>query len=343
MDYAERMLAWFDVNKREMPWRNTSDPYAIWVSEIMLQQTQVDTVIPYYINFMKRFPTIQRLASAPLEEVYNYWEGLGYYRRAQNLHKGAQMVEREYGGVFPKDVKLVKEIPGIGPYTLGAVLSIAFHMPLPAVDGNVMRILSRQFLIKDDISEAKSRKVFEKKVMELMPEDPNRFNQALMEHGALICTPKTPKCHECPVQTICMAYQQDVVNLYPVKTPKQKVIVLAYYVLIITKDNAFWMEKRPEEGLLANLWGFPMITREEFEASGYEYLQIDELKPVSHVFTHRKWEMEPLLIELGEEKILKEIMSRAKEGKFVSLAEMNSLPIGTAFKRVIKELRTYRT
>ena len=342
MDYAERLLAWFDTNKRAMPWRNTNDPYAIWVSEIMLQQTQVDTVIPYYEKFMDRFLTIHSLASATLEEVYNYWQGLGYYRRAENLYKGAKMVDEEYGGVFPKDIDLVKRIPGIGPYTLGAILSIAFHTPVPAVDGNVMRILSRQFLIEEDISRAKNRKVFDEKVMALMPGDPNRFNQALMELGALICSPKDPGCIECPMQPGCMANHEGVTNLFPVKTAKQKVTVLTYKVMIIRRDDTYWMEKRPEEGLLANLWGFPLVPKDKFKRHVNKDWHINKLKTVSHVFTHRKWELEPLLIEFRGERALMKIIEQAQEGKFVSLAHMNSIPIGTAFKKVIKELQTYR-
>jgi A/G-specific adenine glycosylase len=340
MGYAEKLLIWFDENKREMPWRKTNDPYAIWVSEIMLQQTQVDTVIPYYEKFMTRFPTVATLAAATREEVYNYWQGLGYYRRAENLHKGAQMIEQEYNGVFPTEIEKVKKIPGIGPYTMGAVMSIAFHMPVPAVDGNVMRILSRYFLIDADISIAKNRMLFDEKVMELMPEDPNRFNQALMELGALICTPKNPRCSECPVQKNCRAYQTQSVERFPVKTPKTKVIPIAYKVFLIKKGNGYWMEKRPEEGLLANLWGFPMLEKSKtpVKIQVSEEIKGEKLGQVVHVFTHRKWIMEPVIVADRKQPAVKEIMIKGLEGRFVTLEEMKSYPIGTAFKRVIGEL-----
>lgn len=339
MNYADRLLDWFDKNKREMPWRRTSDPYSIWVSEVMLQQTQVDTVIPYYERFMERFPTVVDLAEASLEEVYNYWQGLGYYRRAQNLHKGAKVVVSEYGGVFPRDPKEVKKIPGIGPYTMGAVLSIAFRIPLPAVDGNVMRILSRQFLIEEDISIAKNRKVFEEKVMELMPSDPNRFNQGLMELGALICTPKNPKCDICPIQPICEAYACDRVSELPIKKQKVKVVARDYRILLIEKDGEYWMEKRPSEGLLANLWGFPMIEEEDWQALYEGKEKIFPLDKVTHVFTHRRWEMLPIIIDWSEEVEALFELEEDENHHFISLEDMEDLPIGTAFMKVIEKIR----
>lgn len=337
MTYAERLLKWFDENKREMPWRNTVNPYYIWISEVMLQQTQVDTVRPYYERFIERFPTIESLAQASLEEVHQYWQGLGYYRRAENLHKGAKVVAEKYQGVFPKDPKLVKDIPGIGPYTLGAVLSIAFHIPLPAVDGNVMRILSRQFLIEEDIAVAKNRKVFEHKVMELMPDDPNRFNQALMELGALVCTPKNPKCSECPIQPICKAYEVGRVMELPIKTKKVKNVTMQYKVLLLEKEGKYLMEKRPAEGLLANLWGFPMMEEDEWEGEYVHQIKTVDLEKVVHVFTHRKWEMQPIIIRSNDaEEILP--IENNQEKKFVTLKEMKGLPIGTAFTKIIGEL-----
>ncbi|MGL6172997.1 MAG: A/G-specific adenine glycosylase [Cellulosilyticaceae bacterium] len=342
MNYADRLLEWFDQNKREMPWRNTSDPYSIWVSEVMLQQTQVDTVIPYYEKFMERFPTVVDLADASLEEVHNYWQGLGYYRRAENLHKGAKVVATEYGGVFPKDPKEVKRIPGIGPYTLGAVLSIAFRIPLPAVDGNVMRILSRQFMIDADISITKNKKIFEDKVMELMPSDPNRFNQALMELGALICTPKNPKCTSCPIQPICEAHQWQRELDFPVKTQKIKVVTEKYRVILIEKDGKYWMEKRSSEGLLAKLWGFPMIEEKEWVKKYEKEVTTFPMEGFTHVFTHKKWELTPIIIDWTPEveRLLGSYVG--EENQFVTIEEMSGLPIGTAFTKIIDKLEDIR-
>lgn len=340
MNYADRLLEWFDENKREMPWRKTSDPYAIWVSEIMLQQTQVDTVIPYYIRFMERFPTIHDLAVATLEEVHTYWQGLGYYRRAENLQKGAKLVDERWNGVFPRDPKLVKEIPGIGPYTLGAICSIAFHIPLPAVDGNVMRVLSRQFKIADDIGVAKNRKIFEEKVMALMPSDPHNFNQALMELGALVCTPKNPKCSSCPMEKICAAHLQSCEEEYPVKAKKMKVAEERYKLLIIQKGNRYGMEKRPESGLLANLWGFSMIKEKEWDTLKINSLEAITLDEVTHVFTHKKWYMTPIIIKWSQtlEKYLKEEGLIGDTFSYVDFKEIKHIPVATAFKKVIKEI-----
>lgn len=337
MTYSQLLLEWFDQNKREMPWRRTRDPYCIWVSEVMLQQTQVSTVIPYYERFIERFPTIKHLAEASQEEVYKYWQGLGYYRRANNLHKGAQLLAESYDNMFPTEPSIAKKVPGIGPYTLGAVMSIAFGIPLPAVDGNVMRILSRQFLIEEDIAIAKSRKVFEEKVMELMPHDPNRFNQALMELGATVCTPKNPKCESCPVQTLCMAYEEGLVMALPVKTKKTKITPDYYKALIIQKEDTYWVEKRPEEGLLANLWGIPLIEAAAWELitkNGVQGMSLDEVK---HVFTHRIWMMTPIIVNLTEEneQVLSQYMKN--EGRFLSKKEMKKIPIGTAFGKIIKK------
>ena len=341
MNYADKLLEWFHNNKREMPWRNSNDPYAIWVSEIMLQQTQVDTVIPYYEKFMQRFPTIHSLASAKLEEVFNYWQGLGYYRRAENLYKGAQMVDREYDGIFPKDIELIKKIPGVGPYTAGAIASIAFHTPAPAVDGNVMRVLARQFLIEEDISQVKNRKLFEQKVMELIGEDPNSFNQALMELGALVCTPKNPSCKGCPMQNSCMAYESSSVLDYPVNLKKVKIEMFCFKVLLIRKKDEVWMEKRPKEGLLANLWGFPILNDRDWETFKKLRLSFELSEEVTHVFTHRKWRMTPVLIEWDKEAelLLTPFMNRAEEAKFVKIKKINELPVATAFKRVMGALK----
>ncbi|MGL5677799.1 MAG: A/G-specific adenine glycosylase [Cellulosilyticaceae bacterium] len=337
MKYGQLLLEWFDENKREMPWRKTRDPYCIWVSEVMLQQTQVATVIPYYERFIERFPTATSLADATQEEVYTYWQGLGYYRRANNLHKGAQLIRDAFGGVFPHEPKDAKAIPGIGPYTLGAVMSIAFGIPLPAVDGNVMRILARQFLIEDDIAIAKSRKVFEEKVMELMPHDPNRFNQALMELGATVCTPQNPKCEGCPVQSLCMAYEEGVVTEYPVKTKKQKVVPDTYSAIVLQKGESYYMEKRPEEGLLANMWGIPLLTVEQWQALKAAGIYGNTLDTVKHVFTHRTWLMEPVIVEINEENQARVAQIMSEEGKFLTKKEMKKVPIGTAFQKILKK------
>lgn len=372
MDFAEALCSWFLVNKREMPWRNTRDPYRIWVSEVMLQQTQVDTVIPYYNRFMERFPDIESLAAAPQEEVYRFWQGLGYYRRASNLHNGAKRIHADYDGVFPAEPEKASKIPGIGPYTLGAVLSISHNLPLPAVDGNVMRVISRQFKIEEDITLAGTRKTFESLVLKLMTQEPRIFNQALMELGALICTPKNPKCLTCPVAAFCMAREEEVTGLYPVKSKKAPVEKEKYRILAaVIKDEMqgarLWLEKREEKGLLADLWGFPMVTEKMWKAV-YEKLFLKPgvkwkaLKQVNHVFSHRKWEMVPVVMEFipeheellrdldkwafkedafeegGAQYVLSGQASRSRKKGFFAEAELDALPMGTAHKKMLPQI-----
>lgn len=340
---AELLLRWFEENKREMPWRKTKNPYCIWVSEVMLQQTQVATVIPYYINFMERFPTVNHLAEATLEEVYHYWQGLGYYRRGENLWKGAKVIKERWNGVFPTEVKQISEIPGIGPYTLGAIASIAYDKPLPAVDGNVMRVMSRWYCLKEDIGIAKNRKVFEEKVMEDMPDDPSSFNQGLMELGALICTPKNPKCEECPIREKCTACATHTVSSYPVKEKRLRQIQEKYEVIVMIKDGKIGMVKRESEGLLANMWGFPMFTESEWEENGLQDWCLRKaigkhpLKVVNHVFSHRKWHMTPHLIEWNER--IDQIIRRSifYDVQFIGRKELESIPIPTAFMKILMQ------
>ena len=338
MNYAEELIKWYNENKREMPWRNTRDPYCIWVSEVMLQQTQVDTVIPYYERFIERFSTPTHLAEASEEEVYQYWQGLGYYRRAKNLHNGAKMIVEQYDGIFPNNPKLAKEIPGIGPYTLGAVMSIAFDIPLPAVDGNVMRILSRQFLIDEDIAKAKSRKVFEEKVIELMPHDPNRFNQALMELGATICTPRNPKCTVCPVQQLCQGYSEGVMLEYPVKSKKGQQVEEYYDALVILKEGKLFIQKREESGLLANLWGLPLRHGEAWEQTKLNLTTIETLPCIKHIFTHKKWFMTPIIISYTETFKSEMLEKLLEEGQFIAFENIKDYPIGTAFTKIINQI-----
>ncbi|MGB8955280.1 MAG: A/G-specific adenine glycosylase, partial [Tumebacillaceae bacterium] len=201
-----RLLAWYEENKRDLPWRRTRDPYAIWVSEVMLQQTRVETVIPYWHRFLEQFPTIDALAKAPEEQVLKAWEGLGYYSRGRNLQKGAQAVQERHHGIVPDALDEMLALPGVGPYTAGAVLSIAYDRPVPAVDGNVFRVLSRIFLIEEDIMKPKTRKTFEGIAEFMIPEGyAASFNQGLMELGATVCIPKNPRCALCPVREQCSA------------------------------------------------------------------------------------------------------------------------------------------
>ncbi|RYL88942.1 A/G-specific adenine glycosylase [Sporolactobacillus sp. THM7-4] len=259
--FNHHLLKWFYEKKRDLPWRRTKNPYYIWISEVMLQQTQVDTVIPYYLKFIKRFPTVDSLAQAPEQSVLKYWEGLGYYSRARNLQQGVREVATRYDGNVPENKTDLLSIRGIGPYTAGAILSIAFDEPEPAVDGNVMRVISRIFLIDDDVAKVKTKKKFEQIVGELIAEtDPSAFNQSLMELGAMICRPKHPKCGICPVKDYCKACDEGVQHEYPVKSRKAEPRQAEYAVILIEDaDGRILIEQRPDKGLLAGMWQFPMI------------------------------------------------------------------------------------
>ncbi len=302
--FQDDLIGWFVSEQRELPWRKDQDPYKVWVSEIMLQQTRVDTVIPYFNRFLERFPTIEALASADEEKVLKAWEGLGYYSRVRNLQSAVQEVHEHYGGQVPDSPEKIASLKGVGPYTAGAILSIAYGIPEPAVDGNVMRVLSRILLIWDDIARPASRKIFESAVREIIShENPSYFNQALMELGALICTPTSPSCLLCPVRDHCAAFDEGVQKELPVKTKKkkQKNIELAAGIFSDGQGRIL-IRKRPKTGLLANLWEFPTVElslgfqrqREQLaghfeEIYGFSPKISESLGEIGHVFSHLIW------------------------------------------------------
>ncbi|GGL64770.1 A/G-specific adenine glycosylase [Sporolactobacillus putidus] len=298
------LLKWFHENGRDLPWRRINNPYYTWVSEVMLQQTQVDTVIPYFNRFISLFPTIEALAGATDQEVLKCWEGLGYYSRARHLQQGVREVAEKYDGKVPEDKNELLSIQGIGPYTAGALLSIAFGEPEPAVDGNVMRVMSRVFLIDDDIAKAKTKKKFEKIVGALIAEaDPSAFNQSLMDLGALICRPKKPKCDECPLNAHCLAREEGAQLEYPVKSGKAKPRSIDYTVLLIRDaERRYFIEQRPETGLLAGMWQFPMIAWDPNEKEkvledaiqkkyGWEVRFVRTSFSYTHRFSHLIWNL----------------------------------------------------
>nr|WP_246593741.1 A/G-specific adenine glycosylase [Evansella tamaricis] len=303
------MLDWYEDQKRDLPWRKDRDPYKIWVSEIMLQQTKVDTVIPYFNRFMELFPTVEALAEAEEETVLKAWEGLGYYSRARNLHQAVKEVQENYGGQVPANPEGIHQLRGVGPYTAGAILSIAFNIPAPAVDGNVMRVLSRIFTIYDDIAKGSTRKLFESIVEDIIsPNNPSDFNQGLMELGALICTPKSPSCLICPVGKHCAAREEGVQALLPVKAKKTPP-KLKDMKAVVLKDNDgnILIEQRPEKGMLAKLWQFPNLEKssedltdleEHLRSQGLEVQLSEKVHEVRHVFSHIIWEIDVYVGEL---------------------------------------------
>ncbi|TCT16238.1 A/G-specific DNA-adenine glycosylase [Natranaerovirga pectinivora] len=300
--FYKNLIGWYIKVQRQLPWRESFEPYTVWLSEIMLQQTQVITVIDYFNRFVKAYPTVEALSQANEDDVFKLWEGLGYYSRARNLIRCAKIVVEEYEGQFPNDYKTLLKLPGIGPYTAGAILSIAYNQSIPAVDGNVMRVISRYRGLDVNISDTKSRVVFEKEVMSLIGGSPRDFNQGIMELGATVCTPKQSKCEQCPVNEGCQAFKSNTVDQYPVKLKKIKKKTMNMAAIILEEQDKMMIVKRPNSGLMANLWGFPVVettsSTPEREIEDYIHeaygLEIDVLKieeGARHIFTHLIWDM----------------------------------------------------
>ncbi|HMI05962.1 MAG TPA: A/G-specific adenine glycosylase [Flavobacterium sp.] len=264
MNFTKSLIDWYLLNKRDLPWRNTTEPYPIWLSEIMLQQTRVAQGMPYFFAFTKAFPTVLDLANASEEQVLKLWQGLGYYSRARNLHKTAQIVAFELDGKFPGNYSDLMKLKGIGEYTAAAIASFSFNENVPVVDGNVFRVLSRFFDIETDIANASAKKEFSALAYELMPKDnPAIFNQAMMEFGALQCVPKNPNCEICPLNSGCLALKLKKVNQLPVKSKKAKVRNRFFNYLIVSDENENTViQKRSDKGIWHNLYEFPLIETE---------------------------------------------------------------------------------
>jgi len=253
-----RLLQWYKRNARDFPWRKTKDPYAIWISEVMLQQTQVATVIPYYEKFMKTFPTIQSLAQAHLSKVLKVWEGLGYYSRARNLHQASQIIESHWNGKIPDDLKDLLNLPGVGKNTAGAILSIAFNKTVPILDGNVKRVLSRLFAVSGNPVKGKTEGLLWRLSDSLIPKGrASLFNQALMDLGAMICVPKDPQCLECPLCDLCKAWSVGKPQRFPSKTMKKRIPHIIATSAVIRRNGKVLLRQRPPRGLLGGLWEFP--------------------------------------------------------------------------------------
>ena len=261
MEFTNSLLLWYLENQRELPWRQTRDPYCIWLSEIMLQQTRVAQATPYYLRFLEAFPTVVDLAEASEEQVLKLWQGLGYYSRARNLHHTAKQVAFDYQGQFPTTYHELLKLKGVGAYTAAAIASIAFDEAVAVVDGNVYRVLARFFGVETDIASSAAPKEFSALANTLLdPKRPALFNQALMEFGAMQCTPKNPQCHQCPLQWSCVAYRDQKVAELPVKTKKTKTTDRYFHYLIVEDpQRKILLEKRTEKGIWHNLYQFPLI------------------------------------------------------------------------------------
>ena len=306
------LAKWYQARRRDLPWRDTHDPYRIWVSEIMLQQTQVNTVMPYYARFLEVYPTVETLAAAELDQVLVLWEGLGYYSRARNLHRAAQVVVERHGGSLPASYEALLEIPGIGEYTAGAVGSIAFGLNVPAIDGNVVRVLCRLFDYAESPRNAAGKRVMRAYAEALLPnEDPGEHNQALMELGATLCTPKQPLCGECPLAEQCLALERGTQAERPLPQPQRTVPLKTWAVALCEREGRILIARRIPSGLLGGLWElpgcevgedatqYPKVLEGSLRASlGVRLAEATNVAQVRHAYTHFRIAVHVFRVEL---------------------------------------------
>lgn len=317
-----RLLEWYAQNRRDLPWRRTRNPWHIWVSEVMCQQTRVASVIPYFERFMARFPTPTALAEAPLDDLLTLWAGLGYYSRARNLHKGATQVLQRHGGEIPNDPKAFLALAGVGRYTCGAVMSIAFGRCEPVVDGNVVRVFSRLLCIEEDPRTTAVQKALWATAGALVQgPTPGDLNQSIMELGALVCSPKSPTCLLCPVRDACVAHDKGIAATLPIK-PKRKPRPVTRFVAGLVRDDAgsIWMAQRAGEGLLGGLWELPAVELPG-ELSALDLVAGDALAEITHGFTHRVWEV-AVHAATGRPKL-----NEYSEMRAIPVSELTQLPL----------------
>ena len=304
------LLPWYHANKRDLPWRRDREPYHIWLSEIMLQQTRVEAVKGYYARFLGALPTVAKLADCEDDALHKLWEGLGYYNRVRNLKKAARIVMEQYGGVFPKTYAEVLALPGIGDYTAGAICSIAYDQPTPAVDGNVMRVISRLTDDPTPIDLPGAKKKIKDQLSAVYPREAGAFTQALMELGATLCGPnRKPDCAGCPCREICLGYNRGTAEALPVKAPKKEKRQETRTVFIFRCDGRYALQKRPDKGLLAGLWQFPNVAGElnteqvlaQTEDMGLRPRELLREVHRKHIFTHIQWNMKGVYMEVWEE------------------------------------------
>jgi len=310
--FTRTLLAWFRLEQRPLPWRVARTPYRVWVSEAMLQQTQVGTVIPYFERWLTRFPTLEALASAPLADVLKAWEGLGYYRRARLLHEGAKRVSAQHGGVLPTHYDELIKLPGVGPYTAAAIASLAFGQPVLAVDGNIKRVAARLFCLPGEVKvgDANAR------LGGHLPEtEAGAFNEALMELGATVCTPRSPRCEVCPVSTHCEAFRTGQVAKFPGPKRRKQVPQLYRFALVCHKDDKLWLRERTETEMLGGLWGFVLSENEPVGV---------RLGTVRHAYTHFKITATPVLVGAPPEV-----------GSWVNVGELDALPLSRLDHKIL--------
>ncbi len=347
--FTEKLLRWYTLNARELPWRGHPDPYAVWVSEIMLQQTRIETVIPYFQNWIRELPTISRLAMAKQQDVLNLWEGLGYYSRARNLHRAAKIVVEKHDGQLPGEVKSLMKLPGIGRYTAAAVASIAFGRDEPALDGNIRRVLSRAFNVEDPSgSNQGEKKLWEIAANNLPLGKASEYNQSLMDLGATICTPKNPTCSNCPIAKECLANNLGIQEERPVPKPKKVIPHHVVTAAVIQRADKVLIAQRPQKGLLGGLWEFPggkqkpnedlisCLHREISEELGVDIRVGESLGTYNHAYTHFRVTLHAYLCTMnGEQPELKEHDSIY----LADIEELDGFPMGKIDRQIANQLK----
>lgn len=338
LNFSSTLLEWYKDNKRELPWRATKDPYKIWLSEIILQQTRIQQGISYYYKFIDHYPTVQDLARAEENEVLKDWQGLGYYSRARNLHASAQLITEKYNGIFPNQYDEILQLKGVGEYTAAAIASFAFQLPYAVLDGNVFRFLSRLYDIDTPIDSTEGKKVFKTIANEILTkENPDIHNQAMMEMGAIICTP-TPQCEICPVREFCLSYQRKTIKERPVKSKKTKVRNRYFTYLFYYNNDSFFLKKRMEKDIWQNLYDFPLIeTETTLNSKGYEQKiaikkdQIQSIYQTQHILSHQRLHIQILTIRSTPKNISDDWIR-------VTFDELIHYPLPKVIENFIKEL-----
>ncbi len=339
--WPQKLSQWYKLQARPLPWRKNHDPYQIWISEVMLQQTQVTTVLPYYAKFMAKFPTVQSLANAKESEVLTLWSGLGYYSRARNLHRGAQFVVEKYRGSFPNTREAMLEIAGVGPYTAGAVLSIAYDLPEPLVDGNVQRVFARFFGIRESLQAQATQKQFWLKASEAVKQaqSPRIFNQALMELGATVCIKGTPRCGQCPIQNSCIASKNNWQQELPLKKVQKEKVHLWWAPLVLEAKGKIYLKKNPKGEWWADLWDFPRVAADkpeflenEIERMGKKlsYRSKRHLRSGKHNVTHHHIHVTPYHFTLDKMQLVAD-----DDGEWFLAKDAEGLALSSLARKVL--------
>ncbi|WP_380180292.1 A/G-specific adenine glycosylase [Kalamiella sp. sgz302252] len=340
--FSRQVLDWYQrFGRKTLPWQQEKTPYKVWLSEVMLQQTQVATVIPYFERFMARFPTVTDLAAAPLDEVLHLWTGLGYYARARNLHKAAVQVVEKHGGKFPETFEEVADLPGVGRSTAGAILSLSLGKHFPILDGNVKRVLARCYAVKGWPGKKEVEKRLWQISEEVTPaEGVSQFNQAMMDLGAMVCTRSKPKCELCPLNLGCIAYAQGDQTSYPGKKPKQTLPERTGYLLMMQRDDKVWLEQRPPVGLWGGLFCFPQFTSEEelrqwLHLRHIDHASLTQTIAFRHTFSHFHLDIVPMWLKLPAAGA---VMDEAA-GLWYNLAQPQSVGLAAPVERLLAQLR----